>query len=600
MKDTRETRLPLRAPLLTFLAGALLGFFVSAAFRGYLWSGGWRLSASCTLAGGVLVLFSSLRGLARGGGRNALPYAGLLIPAFFLPDYLVGEGPPPAVSLAVLGLSLSCLFVLKFLLVSNSAPRFEDWMSRRSFPLAATASLLFMAFVIACGVTKYLHFAFPGSDLGCFMQSFWTALHGHLFRNSYELFPAFGSHLGKHFSAIMFLLVPFFAVLPHCTTFFVLSAAGLGLGSLVLFLLARDSLGKYCALCFSISYLLYPGISYQAWFPYYFMHFAPLFLLLSLYFFRRERLGLFSLSLLLACSTREEVSLTVLLFGLYALIERRSVSWILLPLLLGAGWFFLSMRVIIPALGPGTMWEFYVDTGGSLDGVLVSLFSSPASVLQRFLSPDYLKLLYLILMPLGVALPLLGPEIIFSLPTLVILALSSRDQTRVIYGYYFLPLVPFVFAAAITAVRRLSSRPGASSLDMRTARNLICTFVLFLSTAVFVRGPAVETLSHGLTRPFNARSGPGDSETLRRVVGMVPPTAPVFAPRYLMPNLAKRMRILPNSPLGAEYLIIDTGTEDAWTEAVQSGALIEGLDADDSYEKLFDENGVKLYRRRGR
>ena len=256
--------------------------------------------------------------------------------------------------------------------------------------------------------------------------------------------------------------------------------------------------------------------------------------------------------------------------------------------------------IVIPSLGPGTVSDFFEGTGIPLYGTLQSFFHSPVAIVSRFLSLQYLRLVYLVLMPLAIILPLLGLEFIFALPTLLIIGLSSREQTRWLDGYYYMPLIPFIFASSVTAVKRISLARTFASIGERERVNILCTYVLFLSLAVFVRGPLSQTLAQGITRPYNVHSGDGYNDVLRQVIKLVPANASVFAPRYIMPHIAKRAFVSPGIPYDAEYLIIDLNTEDALTARFQKTELIEKLDMNTDYVKLFEERGVKLYKKKGK
>lgn len=602
MKRREETDRFIAAAIFAALAGSLLGLYISIVFAGDLLGSAVRTSCVVSPIGGFIGLTTWFRSSYRNRGNAlpaAIPYLAFFIPAYFLPDYLVGAGPSFLMSAAILFVAVTCFALLRLLAFARHASRFESWASDNSCKIIALAFIAFTIAVVGYGAVRYITFAYPGTDLGIFIQSFWTALHGKLFWNTHEIYPG-ASRFGKQFSPIMFLILPCFKLFPHGMTIISLDAVVLGLAGVVVYFLARDLLGRYAGLCFGLCFFMYPGIAYSARSAYYFMHYAPLFLLLSFYYFRKERFSLFCLFLVLACSTREDITLTVFMFGVYALIRRKRARWVLFPIVLSTVWFLIAVVIVVPALGTGTMWEFYADSGGSLEGILLQMVRNPRYLMQKFFAPDNVKLLYLVLMPLGLIPPIMSLEFIFALPTLAIVGLSSMEHTRFIYGYYYMPLIPFIFASSIMAVRRLSSGTTLASLESAKRAHLLCTFLLFLSMAVFIRGPLAETCTGELTRPYNVRSGKGYNETLRRVIGLIPPEASVFTPRYLMPHLAKRMFVACQQPEAAEYLIIDTRTEDPRTASIQGSAFLRGIEGNPAYEKLFGEKGVRLYRRKGR
>lgn len=601
MNNRRERAgFPFPAASFTVFAGGIFGFYVCLALCGGSKVCTPLIYAAGSLSGAVACLIFWSRIYIRRGRRIALSacisYSALLIPAFFFPDYFIGHGPQLHVSFFIASIAVMCFLTLRFMVLSPTARAFEERISKASLKITVAATSLFVICTIIYGMARFANFAYAGNDLGNFIQSFWTALHGKLFWNTQEFYPG-GSHFGKHFSPVMFLVLLFFSLCPHFITLLSLTAVCLGLGGVVVYFLARDSAGGYAGLCFAACFFLYPGIAYPAREAYFMMHYAPLFLLLALYYFTKEKICPFCLFIILACSIREEIALTTFMFGIYAALERRRAAWVLVPMVLSTVWFAVSVGIVIPAFGTGPMHEFYADTGGSPAGVILSFFNNPVAILSRFVSPDYLKFIYLMLMPLAVVLPLLGPEILLALPSLLIIALSSMDQTRSIHGYYYMPLIPFIFSSSIAAVKNISAKRILPFLKEREMVNLLSTFVLFLSLAVFARGPLSETITRGVTRPYNVRAGRGYNETLKRVIELIPPEASVFTPRYMMPHLARRMFVVPDIPYDAEYLIIDSLTADLSTAKIQEDGFIETLDENSGFVKIFDESGVKLYRR---
>ncbi len=579
------------------VAGGLAGVFACLAggdTQPLLWAAVPPAGAAASLC-----LWRALVRRAGEGGHfvASVPFLALLIPMFFFPDYLVGTGPSLVISVALAAITVSGFVAVVFLMFSAASPAWESGLERRSRAIVIAAIIIFTGAAIVHSVAMYRAFGYPGHDLCVFTQSFWTSLHGRLFWNTEEHYPGC-SRFGKQLCPIMFLLVPFFKCAPHCATIFALDALALGLGGLVVYRFAQDDLGGYAAACFALSYLMHPGISYQALVPYYFMHYAPLFLLLALYFFAQKRLGAFMVALLLAWSTREDIALTTGMFGIYALVRRRRAAWVAIPILGSMLWFAIAVWVVIPALGPGTMRFLFRDTSGCIGGITRAFLVEPGAVCARLLSPGMIRLAYLVLMPLGILLPLASAEVLFALPTYLILGISSQETTRLIDYYYYLPAVPFLFAGAVAVVARCSRCVALPFATQRQAANVISTLVLFLSCAVFVRGPLNETLHAGI-HPFGSPPDAGYTEALRRAVNLIPCDVSVFTPRYLAPHLAKRMVVMFKTPCDAEYLIVDMHTKDQQTRGIQNNPFIRSLGSNPAYRAIFEERGVAVYRRAG-
>ncbi|MDD5557965.1 MAG: DUF2079 domain-containing protein [bacterium] len=574
-------------------AGGVLGAFACLLL---LQSSGARgpIAAAGAVAGAVIGACGAARRGRDTAARAAVPLIGLCIPLFFFPDYLVGTGPSPAVSACIAAAAAGCAVALRFLL-SPSGGALAERVGGRSGAIVAGAAVVCIAAAAVRAAAMHARFAFPGQDFGIFLQSFWTALQGRLFFNTQEFYPG-GSRFGMQFSPVMCILLPAYRLAPRPETLLVLAAAAIGMGGLVAAALARRSIGGYAAACFGLAYLLHPGVGYALSMPIYFMHYAPLFLLLAMDSFDRGRFLPFMLWIALACCTREDVALTTFAFGAYAALRGRGARWAAAPMLFSGAWFAAAVWFVIPSLGPGTIRFFYEDLGGTPGALLAALLRSPGAAAARLLSPSMGRLAYLVLMPLAVLPPIASPEIIFSIPTALVTGLSSKGLTRSIYSYYYLPFLPFAFAGAIGFARRLSAAAIPLPLTASERARVLATFILFLSLAAFIRGPLAETF----LAPIGVYGDPavaGRVGTFRRAVALVPPEAGVFAPRYLMPHLARRMHLTFTDPADAEYVIRDRRSGDPVTVFHQRGPFFESLDRHPGYEMLLDENGVTVHRR---
>jgi uncharacterized membrane protein len=596
--SVRENGFPWAAALFVAAMGAVAGAFMCLALTASPSPAGTRCMVAASAVGAGIALSLWSVGYRREGRAAALvrsvPWSACLILVPFFPDYCVGPGLSPILSLSLLGISMLCFVVLRSLMLRQPVCPPAELVHGIAPCLVLVACVLFVAVSIVHAVAMYERFAYPGNDLGIFTQSFWTTLHGKFFQNTHE--PG-GSRFGRQFCPIVFFILPLFALFPHPVTILALDAAALGLGALPVYLYARDFLGRYAAACFGLIFLLYPGIVYQAGYPVYFIHYTPLFLMLALYYFEKERLGLFCLFLVLSCFPREDIALTTFMFGVYAALRRRPAQWILLPVMMSTAWFAATHWLIVPCFGPGSIQCFYKDSGGCVTGLLRTIFVTPTWLFSKLVSASLLKLLYLMLMPLGIVLPVMGLESVCVIPNVLEIALSSVENTRSFYAYYYLPSIPFLIAGAITAIARLASGRFPAFMTAEGKVKALSTLILFLSLSVFVRGPCRETVIREI-RPWSERTDAGYLDTLRKVVVMIPPDASVFAPRYMMPHLARRMSIAFVHPGDADYLIVDEGTQEDLTVKVQSKPFIRSLDARPEYCKIFEENGVKVYRRR--
>ncbi|RLI26186.1 MAG: hypothetical protein DRO52_02925 [Candidatus Hecatellales archaeon] len=260
--------------------------------------------------------------------------------------------------------------------------------------------------IYASHLTIMKHHSYNSSawDLGIFLQALWTTVHSHkLLYYTVELHvnPG-GSFLGTHFSPILLLLAPLYALSPRAETLLTLQSLSIALAAVPLYLITRDKLGsKYVALAVSAAYLLYLPIHELNWFDFHFEAFIPVTLLSAYYFFERASYVKAYFSFLLALSCCEFMPIPVSCFALYfilkAVIARlREGSWSVevkrrlfhgeVLLLLSLAWFHLALHLIHhfnPAAKVAGNWEYW---GSNPAEILVNLLSNPARALAFILT----------------------------------------------------------------------------------------------------------------------------------------------------------------------------------------------------------------------
>jgi len=104
--------------------------------------------------------------------------------------------------------------------------------------------LVYVYFIVFLEYTILKHDAFRSYawDLGIFNQSLWTTLkEGRFFYHTLELFlNQSGSFFAVHFSPVLFLMLPIYALYPKPETLLTLQTIILALGAFPLYLLAKE------------------------------------------------------------------------------------------------------------------------------------------------------------------------------------------------------------------------------------------------------------------------------------------------------------------------------------------------------------------------
>jgi uncharacterized membrane protein len=487
----------------------------------------------------------------------------------------------------------------------------RDFMKRIIKALSAIPSYqkILAAMVIYCGLFSYFaimkHLASPHGDpdLGLFGQGFWTTYrYGAIFHNTFES----GTHFRVHFSPNFFLILPFYAIYPSIVTLLILGTIALASGAWPVYLLARERLSENTALCFSFLYLLYHplhGMNYDPWSE---LCFAVAPLLWAVYFFQKRRWGWFWICILLVLSAKEEMGFLVTFWGLYglgiAIMNRRKKDYASdrhlifnssMLIVLGIVFEFALLYYFFPWVRKGVKFMFFADRyaymGESLGQVLLTMITRPWIPIASILNWEKIGYLLELFFPLAF-LSLPGISLIFpALPTLMANLLSTFGAMHNTGMRYVAPLIPFIFASAITGLARiLEKAPPEKRLEQERAwisAAFICTLLLSLT---------VDMSPFSLLRPVECITS--HQVLIHEAAKQIPDDVPVSTQIGLYQHVVRRMDIFCDYREGVEYIFLDRTCH--WFYDKGWNQIIPELQRKGSYDVLMDSDGVLLMRRK--
>lgn len=313
--------------------------------------------------------------------------------------------------------------------------------------------IAYTLFFSLAAFAKYLSFSYHDFDLAVHVQTVWNIMHGSIF-SSILGFP----FLGNHTNLILFLIVPLYRIFPHPMTLLFLQSLFLGLGALPLYWLAKEEIDERFATAIAFMYVIYPALGYVNLFEFHPIALSVPLLLFTFYYFKKASFGKFLVFMLLSLLCKENISLIILMFGIYALLNKRSKRWVLVPLVLGGLWFYISVCILMPYFNKGIIdFDYlYSHIGKGLPQVLKALIFHPLFALKyTFLSHYKMKYLTDLFGPLCL-LPLLSPQtLLLALPTFMQHLLSLRQTEHTIYYHYTATMIPFIFISAVYGVKFL-------------------------------------------------------------------------------------------------------------------------------------------------
>jgi uncharacterized membrane protein len=354
-------------------------------------------------------------------------------------------------------------------------------------------------------------------------------------------------------------------------------------------------------LILAAAFLLHPEIASQHFNSGYEVVFVPAFFFAAFYYFTQKRFGLFMFFLVMVLAVREDFVATALIFALYALIKKRPRRWILVPLALFAVWQTAIVLIFNAKIVHYGFNLYYGHFGGSIGEMAKTIITHPVYALEEVWR-YHASYLYNLLMPEGLFLPFASAASLFALPNLALTLTRGQDISAAAGGisHYSVLVVAALWlglAGFITVVqKRVGARAGA-----------VAPVFVAVVIAVFVAGSAHLWLYQVPV------SKPADIAALSRAVELVPADPDVsFSSNdgRALAHLSSRWEIyepllwdVPQPPdylpqgidrLPADYVLVKPFTNPIYNDA---GAFEFLTEPDSPYQLIFEEDGIKLYRR---
>lgn len=417
--------------------------------------------------------------------------------------------------------------------VKSEPPNHRPSLIRKIDPpdiFALLSGLIFFIAGLYILVEKYIDFGYNDWDFALYANAMWNLSHGSFHSST------FGTNfLTNHAEYFSFILVPVYRLFGHPFLLIVLKLFSLAAGSFLLYLIAKKDLGWPAAAVLMLLYQLYPPNLFMLIYEFHFENLAIPFIFLLYYFFTNQKLVPFLITAFFASLIKENIALVVATFGIYAIFSKREnkLAWIMGPLFLGGGTFFLSMFIITPHLRVqeglnyanqyiGFYWKNPGDTH-LIQSILLNLHNAWANMS----SPLNMLFIKELLGPLNF-LPLLSPHTLFlGAPVLLQNFLGPTFQMHTIYYHYAATITVFIFLALAASLKflKIFIRPLAFYIVVAFT-GLICMF---------------NTINHLSEFRGRMASWPDRLDPVRwQMVDVIPPDASVMATFDFLDKFADR------------------------------------------------------------
>lgn len=457
------------------------------------------------------------------------------------------------------------------------------------------------------------------------------ATTGKPFVFSHELLaPGTLNYLSVHFVPLIYLFALPFKLFPYPQALIVLNVAIMSSAAILLYLIARHRTGDQRFALFTAALLLwYPTFQYTTLYEFEMLRFSIPVLFWMLYAWERQRIGWYYVLVILATLVREEVGLTVGMFGAYLfLCERRRLHGSA-TCMIGFGSFLLITQWVMPLLRVGEFTHIaaagsFAQFGSTPVSIAFGILEHPVTALWEIMRPIKLANVGMLAIPL-LGIPLLAPATLLSMvPTVAIGLLSDSTVHSSYLLYYVSPAVPFLFFAFVRAWPRVlgfASRLATSGMsvgDRDTAKPLVlCVVVgLFVGHVFFGGSPFATQFWSERFRPAPFRTQAFHWSVYRvtdhhrsvdRLIASIPDAAIVTAQQFLFPRLTHVRATMDfsstNSRDGAyrsTYLLYDRTNNSLHPDspAFVSDAEFRDTILDGDWERITADDGYELYARR--
>ncbi len=430
------------------------------------------------------------------------------------------------------------------------------------------------------GIQKFNSFSlFNPKDFAIYNQTFWNTVNGRIFQNS-----TYGSNFACHNTLFFFVLVPFYYVLPHPVTLLILKILFLSISAIPFFFIAKDIFKQGLALPITITFLFYPFIISQGFTAPHEIGFVPFFILFTYLFYRRQKFYPFVFFLILTLSIKEHLALISLMFGAYALFYKRSVKWVLTPVLLGIIWSVFSLLLMLHFQKaynshPDAAWflvniknRFLGRNSDILSLIITGLHYSNITSWHNFRS------IFLLVSPVGIIPPFLTPVSLLGVPEVILNLFSDRPAMLGVSWHYNVIVSCFILVGTTEGIDKIShsSLIKKAKIETTTSRLLLSVFILF-STLIY---------SYEWLRLTKYSKNTLYIKTAKQAISLFPKDAFVTVPKNIAVHISNRKKysLIGEAKEYADYILIDRNSTVA-------GYLFN------NYLRIFNKEGISIFKR---
>jgi len=395
-----------------------------------------------------------------------------------------------------------------------------------------------------------------------------------------------GNFLGVHFSPILLLILPIYAIYQSPKTLLVLQSFILAIAALPLYWIAKDRLkNRLYALAFATVYLLNPALHGVNTFDFHLEIFTPALTLFAFHYIKKRKWLKAVPFIILEFMTLEFAPIIVFSLGLYFFLKKlkeatsrhenwlESVKKLILPItlmLLSILFFYLSLHVIevINPLKKGAPHRVWMSWGSNIFEVVTNVIHNPIEAVTTIVTPLDKPYFIIFLFASVLLLPLFAPlELIMTFPWPIAALLSDYPPYYQPYYQYSAFVIGQIFLAAIFGFHnlfRLHNEEKFARIQKKLMLTLMMVSLLLFTAISPVGFPA---LTQRTPRPYSI-STVFDQDHIKKLnyaINLLPSNASIATIWDIFPHVCQRLdayfldmyflECQGNYP--AEYILVD-------------------------------------------
>ncbi len=437
------------------------------------------------------------------------------------------------------------------------------------------------------------------------------------------------NYLSVHFVPFIYCFAIIYKILPYIETIIIMNFLLLVSSIIPLFKLSIvNKRSEKFALFLGALFVWYLTFQYIILYEFEMLRFSIPIILWMLYFWEIKSLKTFFVFVLLATLVREEVGLTITMFGIYVILIEKRYRLGLATALIGIVAFVIITQAIMPMLRTTPEYRHiavnsFSAFGSTISEMIISIITHPVLVLKTIIHPIKLANIFMIFLPL-LFIPLLSPAVmICTIANLGVLLISDSLTHSSYMLFYVSPSIPFVFYAFIKGwpkftdlLSRFSSTMRAEKYENRTSVAMGMVISGLLLANVFF-GPSPISLQFWFPdlrpAPFKTQNFHYSAYSIKKhhlnafnFLKYIPESGVISAPQYLHPILYKKKiamvfpKLISNDgTIKADYVFLDKTNNGLKSQspAYVTQKEINIIERDKTnWELLHSEDGYYLFK----